>query len=91
MTAVPVVPMAVPFLIRTPCDTDTFARCPFVNHATTTGSDLYRSDVSALLIGAIENVSGVAPFPNCPVVVTTNDSTVDVLEFPTLSVVITFR
>lgn len=91
LTAVPVVPTAVPFLINTHAETDTFARCPFAKPATTTGSDLYSSDVRALLIGAIENVFGVAPVHNCPGVVTINDCTDDVLEFHTLSTANTFR
>lgn len=95
MTAVHVVPIAVPFLINVPADMLTFARCVLSSPHTVTGDDLYEIFRLALVIARIEKLLGIAPVPFTTTVVLgaaiVNDSTSDTLWFPTLSVVSTLR
>lgn len=80
MTAVPVVHIAVPFLIKVPADMLIFAHCPFASPAIVTGADLYKIFGFALVMAGIEKLFGVALEPLLVVIDDiVNDSTSDVL------------
>ena len=83
LTAVPVVPIFVPFLINVPAETLIAACWLLFNPATVTGLDLYEIFGLALLIAGIENVFGIAPVPFIITVVLgtaiVNDSTSEIL------------